>query len=57
MSITAPTATRTVSNFIDGEERAAAAGGTFEKLSPATGDVLSVVARSTTEDVHAAIDA
>ena len=57
MSITAPTATRTVSNFIDGEERAAAAGGTFEKLSPATGEVLSVVARSTAEDVHAAIEA
>ena len=51
MSITAPSATRTVSNFIDGEERPAASGATFDKLSPATGEVISHVARSTAEDV------
>ena len=57
MSISAPSATRTVSNFIDGEERPAASGATFEKLAPATGETLSVVARSTEEDVVAAIEA
>ncbi len=57
MSISAPTATRTVSNFIDGDERPAASGATFEKLSPATGDVLSVVVRSTKDDVVTAIEA
>ena len=57
MSISAPTATTTVSNFIDGEERPAAGGATFEKRSPATGEVISEVARSTEEDVLAAIEA
>ena len=48
---------RTVGNVIAGEERAAAAGGTFEKLAPATGEVLSVVARSGAVDTEAAITA
>jgi alpha-ketoglutaric semialdehyde dehydrogenase len=47
--------TRTIENFVAGEERPAAAGRTFEKLAPATGDVLSLVARSSTEDVEAAV--
>ena len=45
MSATA-TATRTVHNVINGEERPARSGATFEKVSPATGEVISVVARS-----------
>ncbi len=57
MSITAPPATQTVSNMIDGEERPAAGGATFEKLNPATGEVRSVVARSDHRDVEAAIAA
>ncbi len=51
------TATMTVTNVIDGEERPAASGATFEKLAPATGEVLSVVARSASADVDAAISA
>jgi acyl-CoA reductase-like NAD-dependent aldehyde dehydrogenase len=47
----------TVGNVIGGEERGAASGATFEKLAPATGEVLSIVARSDAEDVHAAIAA
>ncbi|HEY1366502.1 MAG TPA: aldehyde dehydrogenase family protein, partial [Gaiellaceae bacterium] len=48
---------REVGNVIGGEERAAADGRTFEKLAPATGEVLSVVARSSAADVDAAIAA
>ena len=40
MSITAPTTTMTVGNVIDGEERDALSGATFEKHNPATGEVL-----------------
>jgi aldehyde dehydrogenase (NAD+) len=57
MSAAAPPDTRTVANVISGEERAAAAGETFEKLAPATGEVLTHVARSRAEDVDAAIAA
>ncbi|MEJ7892741.1 MAG: aldehyde dehydrogenase family protein [Solirubrobacteraceae bacterium] len=59
MSTIAPadTATRTVGNFIGGEERPAAAGQAFEKRSPATGERLSSVARSNAEDVQAAVAA
>jgi len=57
MSTSAPPATRTVGNSIAGEERSAVAGETFEKLSPATGEVLSRVARSRSEDVDAAVSA
>jgi acyl-CoA reductase-like NAD-dependent aldehyde dehydrogenase len=46
-----------VGNVIGGVELAAANGATFEKLSPATEDVLSLVARSAAEDTHAAIAA
>ena len=48
---------RTVGNSIAGEERSAAGGATFEKLAPATGEVLSVVARSGPSDTDAAITA
>jgi alpha-ketoglutaric semialdehyde dehydrogenase len=54
--ITEPqTATRFVGNLIDGEERAASSASTFEKLAPATGEVVSVVARSDRPDVEAAV--
>jgi acyl-CoA reductase-like NAD-dependent aldehyde dehydrogenase len=45
----------TVPNVIAGEERQASGGATFEKLAPATGRVLSVVARSDATDADAAI--
>src|SRR5580765_1422251 len=48
---------RTVGNVIGGEERPAAGGETFEKLAPATGEPISVVARSGAADVDAAISA
>jgi aldehyde dehydrogenase (NAD+) len=51
------TATRTVNNVIGGQERPAASGETLEKRAPATGRVLSHVARSRAEDVDAAISA
>ncbi len=57
MTVAAPRDTITVSNVIAGEERPAASGETFEKLSPATGRVISVVARSDRRDVVAAIEA
>jgi len=44
-------------NVIAGEERPAAGGETFEKLSPATGDLISRVARSRAEDVDVAVSA
>ena len=50
------TALRTVHNMIGGEERPAASGETFEKLAPATGEPLSLVARSDARDVDAAVD-
>jgi alpha-ketoglutaric semialdehyde dehydrogenase len=48
---------KTVGNVIAGEERPAASGATFEKLAPATGEVLSLVARSDATDTGAAISA
>ena len=57
MSTTAPESTRTLGNVIAGEERPAAGGETFEKLSPATGDLISRVARSRVEDVDTAVSA
>jgi acyl-CoA reductase-like NAD-dependent aldehyde dehydrogenase len=48
---------RTVGNVIGGEERPAASGATFEKVAPATGEVLSHAARSGAEDVDAAVSA
>jgi aldehyde dehydrogenase (NAD+) len=46
-----------VGNLIGGEVRPARSGATFEKLAPATGTVLTVVARSDHSDVGAAITA
>jgi acyl-CoA reductase-like NAD-dependent aldehyde dehydrogenase len=51
------TATRLVGNVIGGEERGAAGDATFEKRSPATGKVISSVARSSPTDVEAAVAA
>ena len=48
---------RTVGNLIAGEECSAASGATFEKLAPATGEVLSRVARSGRTETDAAITA
>ena len=48
---------KTVGNVIAGEERPAASGATFEKLAPATGEVISLVARSDASDTDAAITA
>jgi acyl-CoA reductase-like NAD-dependent aldehyde dehydrogenase len=55
MSVT--TDVQTVGNVIAGEERGAADGATFEKLAPATGELLSLVARSGAADVDAAVTA
>ncbi len=57
MSIAATPQVRTVNNFLNGEEAPALGGATFEKLSPATGEVLSLVARSGDADVQAAVAA
>jgi len=57
MSITAPATTKLIGNVIDGEERAAASGESFEKLAPATGEVRASVARSDRHDVDAAVAA
>ena len=48
---------KTVGNVIAGEERPAASGATFDKLAPATGEVISLVARSDASDTDAAIAA
>jgi acyl-CoA reductase-like NAD-dependent aldehyde dehydrogenase len=48
---------RDVPNTIAGDERPAAAGETFEKLAPATGEAISRVARSRAGDVDAAVSA
>jgi acyl-CoA reductase-like NAD-dependent aldehyde dehydrogenase len=55
MSVT--TEVRTVGNVIADEERAAVDGATFEKLAPATGELLSLDARSGAADVDAAVSA
>ena len=57
MSTTAPAAVVTVANFVAGRESAAASGETFEKRSPATGEIRSVVARSDRRDVDEAVAA
>jgi aldehyde dehydrogenase (NAD+) len=49
--------TRTIENIVAGEEQPAASGQTFEKLAPATGEVLSLAARSQADDVDAAVTA
>jgi alpha-ketoglutaric semialdehyde dehydrogenase len=55
MSVTPAVAT--IANVIAGHERPAASGETFEKTAPATGDVISHVARSDARDVEAAVAA
>jgi acyl-CoA reductase-like NAD-dependent aldehyde dehydrogenase len=57
MSVTSPPTTRLVANVIAGDERPAASGETFDKLAPATGEVLAHVARSDRRDVDAAVAA
>ena len=47
----------TVPNWINGEEKAAASGATFGKLSPHNGEELCQVARSDEQDVKTAIKA
>ena len=44
-----------VPNWINGQERAAAAGGWFDKLKPANGLPLCQAARSLTNDVEDAV--
>jgi alpha-ketoglutaric semialdehyde dehydrogenase len=51
------TAVRLIGNVIGGEERGAASGETIEKFAPATGELLSRIARSRREDVDAAVGA
>jgi alpha-ketoglutaric semialdehyde dehydrogenase len=55
MTVTADV--RTVANVIGGEERAASSGWTFEKIAPATGELLSLAARSSAADVESAVAA
>ncbi|MFL5892589.1 MAG: aldehyde dehydrogenase family protein [Solirubrobacterales bacterium] len=52
-----PATTKFVGNVIGGEEREARGGAVFEKRSPATGEVISTVARSGDGDVDAAVTA
>src|ERR671931_460000 len=53
----ATTETKTFKNFIGGEWVEAAGGGTFETVSPATGDTLGVFPKSGAEDVDRAVAA
>src|SRR3954452_7731651 len=57
--MTLPTIPRieAVGNAIAGEQRPSTSGATCEKLAPATGEVLSRVARSDRRDVEAAVAA
>ena len=55
MSTTAPATTRTVFNYIGGEELDARGGETFAKRNPASGEVHSRVARSRAEDIQQAV--
>jgi aldehyde dehydrogenase (NAD+) len=55
--VTVTAATELVGNVVAGEERPAASGATFDKLNPATGRLLSFVARSDAADVDAAVTA
>ena len=48
---------RTIENLVGGRELPAAAGETIEKFAPATGELLSLVARSRAADVDAAVSA
>ncbi len=55
--MTSATGVRTVGNVICGEERAASGGETFEKRAPSTGEAISLVARSSADDVADAVAA
>jgi len=57
MTATAGVGTAFVGNTIGGEERPATSGATFEKLAPATGETLSLVARSGSGDTGDAVNA
>jgi acyl-CoA reductase-like NAD-dependent aldehyde dehydrogenase len=56
-TLRAAPALRTVGNHIAGEERMAAGGDSFPKLSPVTGEPISKVARSDRRDVDDAVAA
>jgi acyl-CoA reductase-like NAD-dependent aldehyde dehydrogenase len=53
----ATTGAKEYRNYIGGEWVGAASGETFESLNPATGDVVGVFPRSTTEDMDRAVEA
>src|SRR5919204_3073333 len=53
----ATTATTEIKNFINGEEKAAAEGGTEPLFSPATGEQMAATPLSTQFDVDAAVEA
>jgi aldehyde dehydrogenase (NAD+) len=53
----APTELDLAGNVVGGNEQGARSGATLEKRSPATGEVLALVARSGAEDVAAAVAA
>src|SRR5438128_1180590 len=55
--MTVTTDLATIGNVIGGDERPATSGETFEKLSPATGEPISLIARSARADVDAAVSA
>jgi acyl-CoA reductase-like NAD-dependent aldehyde dehydrogenase len=57
VSVEAPAELQLVGNLIAGEERPAGSGATFEKRAPATGETLTLVARSDAADVDAAVTA
>ena len=57
MTVTSPAATRLIANVIAGTEQPAASRETFPKVAPASGEVLSQVARSDHRDVDAAVAA
>jgi acyl-CoA reductase-like NAD-dependent aldehyde dehydrogenase len=56
-TVASPPSVHEVLNVIGGAERPAAGGRALEKFAPATGELLSRVARSQREDVDAAIEA
>src|SRR3954470_1229836 len=56
-TVASPPSVHDVHNVIDGAERPAASGRALDKFAPATGDLLSRVARSGAEDVDDAIRA
>ncbi len=51
------TGTKTYKNYIGGEWVDAAAGETFESVSPATGDPIGIFPQSSAEDVDRAVEA